>query len=133
MDEKEKLEEINQEFITNGAKKIKDDDLQKVIDKADQIKEKFSGAGPLQRFIDDLQLLISVIKDYWDGKYREIPYFSIAAIVFALLYVLSPVDLIPDFIPGIGYLDDAAVVALCLLMVEQDLHDYAEWKKTNAS
>lgn len=120
-----------EEELKKGAKNVTEDDLKKVLDKRDEIEEKFKGNGPLGRFIADLKLLFSIIKDYANGEYREIPWYSIAAIVFALLYVLSPIDLIPDFIPGIGLVDDALVVAACLAMVEQDLHAYKDWKKKN--
>lgn len=46
--------------------------------------------------------------------------------------MLSPIDLIPDFIPVVGYVDDALVVAACLAMVESDLEIYKEWKKQQA-
>lgn len=117
-----------EEEIKKGAKKVTEEDLQRVLDKRDEIEDKFKGNGPLGRFIADLKILFSLIQDYFKGEYREIPYWSIAAIVAALLYVLSPIDLIPDFIPGIGFLDDAMVVAACLAMVEQDLHNYKDWK-----
>ena len=110
-----------------------DDDFKRVSDKADEIKKKFEKGGPLGRYINDVKLLISIIQDYVKGRYREIPYLSIGAIAFALLYVLSPIDLIPDFIPVVGLLDDAAVVALCLMLVEQDLHEYKEWKVKQAT
>lgn len=128
-----KTNKINEDFIRGGASKINDDDFKKVFDRADDIKEKFESAGPLGRFIADVKLLISIVKDYYNGSYREIPYWAITAIVFALLYVLNPIDLIPDFIPVVGYVDDAAVVALCLLMVEQELHKYKNWKINNIS
>ena len=118
--------------LKKGAKNITEDDLKKVLDKQNEIEKKFSGHGPLGKFVADMKLLFSVIKDYASGEYREIPWYSIAAIVFALLYVLSPVDLIPDFIPIIGYIDDALVVAACLGLIDQDLHKYKEWKKINA-
>lgn len=118
-----------EEQLINGAKQVTEDDLRKVLEKRDEIEKKFSGNGPLARFITDLKLLFSCIQDYVKGEYREIPFWTIAAIVSALLYVLSPVDLIPDFIPVIGYVDDALVVAACLAMVESDLLVYKEWKK----
>ncbi len=122
-------EQVNENFIKRGASKVNDDDVKKVADKADEIRAKFEKGGPLGRFVNDVKLLISIVQDYVKGNYREIPYLSIAAIVFALLYVLSPVDLIPDFIPVVGYIDDAAVVGLCLMMVEQDLHNYKAWRE----
>lgn len=118
--------------LKKGSKNVTEDDLKKVLDRRDEIEQKFKGNGPLGRFLADLKLLFSIIKDYTSGEYREIPWWSVAAIVAALLYVLTPIDLIPDFIPVIGYVDDALVVAACLALVEQDLHKYKDWKKKNA-
>jgi len=130
---KEKVTKTQAEDALNkGAKKVTEDDLQKVLDKQKEIEDKFKGNGPLGRFVADLKTLFSIIKDYISGEYREIPWWSIAAIVAALLYVLSPIDLIPDVIPVIGYVDDAMVVAACLAMVETDLHEYRDWKTKNA-
>ena len=50
-----------------------------------------------------------------------------------VLYVLNPLDLIPDLIFGFGLVDDAGVVALCLKLVESDLHRYAAWKELHSS
>lgn len=66
--------------------------------------------------------------DYSNGKYRSIPFKSVAAIAAAILYFVSPIDVIPDFIPVIGYVDDAAVIALCMKMVGVDVEAYREWK-----
>jgi uncharacterized membrane protein YkvA (DUF1232 family) len=106
--------------------------IKNVLDKADDLKKKFEAKGPLGRFLVDFKLLISILQDYWNGNYRKIPFFSIAAIVAALLYVINPFDIIPDFIPIVGLLDDAAVIAVCLAMVEQDLHNYKDWKINNS-
>ena len=118
-------------LIKEGAKKITDKDIEQVVNRADAIKNKFGADGSLARFIEDAKLLIAIVKDYWAGTYREIPYGSIAAIVFTLAYVLNPFDLIPDAIPVIGQVDDALVFGACLLLVEQDLQNYKKWKIEN--
>jgi uncharacterized membrane protein YkvA (DUF1232 family) len=123
-----KLESADVKFVNAGARKITDADVEKVVDKAEEIKSKFNPKGPLARFFEDGRLLISIVKDYWNGNYRKIPFMAIAAIVFTLLYVLNPWDLIPDFLPLIGQIDDAAVVTICLVLVEQELHTYKAWK-----
>ena len=119
-----------EEALRNGAKKIKESDLRRVLEKRDEIENKFENNGPLGRFIEDLKLMFAIMGDYVTGEYREIPWYTIAAIAAALLYVLSPIDLIPDFIPVIGLTDDAAVVGACLLLVEKDLHTYRNWKES---
>lgn len=52
--------------------------------------------------------------------------------VAALAYVLSPIDLIPDILPLVGFIDDAMVVGACLLLVEQQLAEYEAWKLNQA-
>lgn len=117
--------------LNRGSKKIGEEDLRKVVEKQKEIEDKFKGNGPLGRYIKDVKLLVSIIKDYVNGVYREIPWWSIASIAFALLYVFNPIDIIPDFIPVVGYVDDALVVAACLSLVEADLENYKEWKMKN--
>ena len=133
MDVKKVLSGINENFIKKGAASVNDEDVKKVMVNAEDITEKVIKSGPLQRFIKDVALLISMVKDYWAGVYRRIPWWVIAAVVFALLYVLSPIDLIPDFIPFVGLLDDALVMGLCLALIEQDLLKYQEWKEAQRS
>ena len=107
--------------------------VKSAVDNADLIQKKFEFAGPLGRYLQDVRLLISVAKDYWSGNYRAMPWWAMSAIVFALLYVINPVDLIPDFIPVVGYLDDAAVVSVCLVLVEQELRTYSKCKVRSSS
>ncbi|OPX29198.1 MAG: hypothetical protein B1H09_06665 [Gemmatimonadaceae bacterium 4484_173] len=117
--------------VSDGAKKVTEEDVNRVVTRADDIQRKVLGSGALSRLITDVKLMISLVKDYWNDNYREVPWWTIAAVVAALLYVLSPVDLIPDFIPFFGLLDDAAVVSACLFLVEQDLSNYRKWKNSN--
>jgi len=119
----------NEEYIKEGAQKVTEKDLEKVVNKSEEIRRKFSAKGPLARFIEDGQLLIAIVKDYWSGTYRQIPFGVIASIVFTLIYILNPFDLVPDVLPVIGQLDDAAVMGACLMLVEQDLQKYKDWKQ----
>jgi uncharacterized membrane protein YkvA (DUF1232 family) len=55
------------------------------------------------------KLMLQVVIDYREGRLRHMPYSALSAIVFALDYALNPVDIIPDFLPGIGQLDDLRI------------------------
>ncbi len=75
----------------------------------------------------ELKVLLALLRDYVQGNYREIPFGSMAAIAAAVLYFASPIDVIPDFIPGFGYIDDAAVLVLCLRLIQGDIEKYRQW------
>jgi len=83
------------------------------------------------RLFQDLKLLIPLIKDYWKGTYRDVSVKSIAIFIVALAYTISPIDLIPDYIIGLGQIDDAVILGLSLYFLEKDLRKYKEWKDRN--
>ena len=122
------LNKPSEEYIKDGAQNVTPKDVEKVISRSEEIQRKFSAKGPLARFVEDGKLLMSIVKDYWAGAYRQVPYGVIASSVFTLIYVLNPFDMVPDVLPLIGQLDDVAVLGACLLMVEHDLHTYKDWK-----
>ena len=122
------LNKPSEEFVKDGAQNVTEKDVETVINKSEEIQRKFSTKGPLARFIEDGKLLIAIVKDYWSGAYRQVPYGVIASSVFTLIYVLNPFDLVPDMLPVIGQLDDVAVMGACLILIEMDLHKYKDWK-----
>ena len=88
--------------------------------------------GVLTWLIEDLKLFVSLIRDYRSGAYKKFPFLSVAGIVFTLIYIISPVDLIPDYILGIGQIDDAAILGFCLYLLRKDVRKYKEWLKESA-
>ena len=84
--------------------------------------------GLLARLFQNLRLLIPLIKDYWKGTYRDVSVKSIVIFVAALAYIVSPFDLIPEYIIGLGQIDDALILGLSLYFLEKDLRKYKEWK-----
>lgn len=85
--------------------------------------------GPLEEIWDNIQLLFGMVKDWISGEYKEIPVGSIVVIIMGLLYFVSPVDIIPDFIPG-GLVDDALVLGLVIKQVKSDIEKYKAWKES---
>jgi len=87
--------------------------------------------GLLARLFQDLKLLFPLIKDYWKGTYRDVSAKSIVIFVVALAYIISPIDLIPDYIIGLGQIDDAVILGFSLYFLEKDLRKYKEWRDRN--
>jgi uncharacterized membrane protein YkvA (DUF1232 family) len=123
-------EQVEEEFA-KYSNDVSEDDVSGVLDKEKEILGK--AHGPLAKFAGNMKLLFSVVKDYANGSYREIPWKTIAAIVGSLVYVFSPIDLIPDFIPVAGLLDDAGVLVACLKLISGDLTKYQAWKTISDS
>jgi len=117
------------DYIKEGAAEITPKDIQTVDAKSEDIQKQFSARGPLKRFIEDGRVLRALIRDWRAGKYRQALYGTIAAVAFALLYVVNPFDLVPDVLPFIGAVDDATVIGALLMLVERDLKKYRSWKE----
>lgn len=120
----------DEEYVKEGAENITPEDIKTAAERSEEINRQFSARGPLKRFIEDGKMLTALIKDWRTGNYRKAMYGTIAAAAFALLYVLNPFDLMPDVLPIIGAVDDAAVLGACLMLIERDLRQYRGWKES---
>lgn len=85
------------------------------------------------KFFDNLKILFEMFKAYLKGVYKEIPWQTITMIVAALVYFVSPIDVIPDFILGVGYADDAVVITFVFKSVNDDIQNFLQWKESKAS
>jgi uncharacterized membrane protein YkvA (DUF1232 family) len=79
---------------------------------------------------ETLQTMFRLIKASMSGEYTGVPGTTIAAAVAVLIYFLSPIDLIPDFIPVLGLLDDVALVAWFSTTLKTEMDKFQEWEKT---
>lgn len=75
----------------------------------------------------ELATLITLVRAWVAGDYRQISTTSIVSIVASIIYFLNPLDVIPDFILGFGFLDDATVLAFVLSRVSGELDQFREW------
>ena len=96
-----------------------------VLSKALELTEKIP---VIKDFARDIPVMVNMVKDYIGGYYKRVPKKTIVALSASLIYLVAPCDIIPDYIPGVGYLDDAAVVSYVLNSVKDDVDEYKEWK-----
>ncbi|MBR5344857.1 MAG: DUF1232 domain-containing protein [Clostridia bacterium] len=122
-------------LLTDGFDKAKEtihdkDKVEELLRRAeDRLRNvRSKGFQKIAEALSYIPTFISLVRAYIKGTYREIPAGTIVAIVSALLYFVSPIDLIPDFVPVVGYADDAAVVMACLKLVRNDLDEYIAYR-----
>ena len=104
------------------------EDADRVIQKEGKLATLLASVGQLKKYRKMGEIMLMMIKDYRNGSYKTAPWFTIAAAVTGLLYVLSPLDLIPDFIPILGYVDDLTIMTIIIGWIDTDLHRYMDWK-----
>lgn len=78
----------------------------------------------------DLQALLRMIRAWLDGRYRTMPWQSVVFAIACVVYFVNPFDIIPDFIPGAGFLDDATVLGFVIKSIKQDIEQFLSWEKT---
>ena len=89
--------------------------------------------GPkLGKMRDDLRLMQSLCLAWWRGEYRAISTRALVTIVAGLLYFVSPIDAIPDWLLGVGFLDDIAVLGWVLKTVADELARFKAWRDSQA-
>lgn len=90
------------------------------------------GVPSLKALLSDIGLMFNLVKDFKSGVYRDVSWATIGAILFAIAYLVAPIDLIPDFIPILGMLDDFAIFRIAIAFIQDDLSLYRAWKAEEA-
>lgn len=119
---------IDKDYVSDSIIKIKENDVDVVMGNQEEISNKLVNVNVLKKYSELGKVMLGMLTDYRKGIYSKVPWFTIATIAFGFLYILNPFDIIPDFIPLIGYIDDLAVFTFGLRFIETDLHNYLDWK-----
>lgn len=123
-----KKNKYDNEFNSFRNTHFSEDDVNKVFENEETIMNKMKDEHLIE-FIEYVKLFFYMLKDFVTRKYTEVPIGTIIAIVGTLLYILNPIDIIPDFIPLVGYLDDASIIATCIKAIKVDIDKYKEFKE----
>ena len=92
------------------------------------VEEKLKSIPKVGGKLAKIPTFLSLVKCYITKEYSKVPTATIIAITSALLYFLVPSDMMPDFIPLIGYIDDASVISVCTTLVSHDLKKFTKWR-----
>lgn len=88
--------------------------------------------GLTDEFVDQLRELFRLLRAWVRGRYRQVPWKTLLAVLAAVIYFVNPFDLVPDFIPLLGLTDDASVVAFVIMSVKKEMDRFREWEQANA-
>lgn len=129
---KEKIKEQIDKF-SEKAKKIIDnpEKVSAVLEKAVALCDDLSHLRIIGKHFREASLVCSMINDYICKRYTKVPMATVITLLAAVLYFVSPLDIIPDFLPLIGHLDDVIVFGFVTDAAKVDLKKYEKWKKEN--
>jgi uncharacterized membrane protein YkvA (DUF1232 family) len=96
----------------------------------DEVRSNYRRQADPIKIWEYLGLLFSMLTDSFNGKY-PVPKKTVIIITFALLYLISPIDIAPDILPLIGFVDDVAVLAFAFSLIKEDLENYKAWKMSS--
>ena len=96
-----------------------------------RLEKKLKLIPALGNTLSYIPTMISLVRSYIKKEYSNIPLGSIIAIVSCLIYFLTPIDVIPDAVAGVGYVDDGLVIAACIKLVGSDVKEYQSWREEN--
>lgn len=95
-------------------------------------KSKSVGGDEGIGFREQIGLLSRLIKAYVAGDYRQIQTKTLISIVASLIYFVSPIDVVPDFLPLLGFADDIALIIWMFNSLEGELVNFRQWERDQA-
>ena len=118
-----------EEELGKRAENMTREDIADVLGKEGKAKTIVEKAGFLSQYWNDIKTSFSLIRDWFSGAYDKVPARMIVSLAGALIYLVSPLDLIPDWVPMAGLVDDAAMLAFVFQLSKVDLNAYRQGKK----
>ena len=114
--------------LTNARSYAKDPERLRQLFKEAVKKAPTIPREPFKELWAYFQAMLRLIRAYYRREYRNVPLQNLVMIIGAIIYILNPFDLIPDWIAGLGFADDAVVLAFAVRQTRQTLDDFMTWE-----
>ncbi|MBN1804749.1 MAG: DUF1232 domain-containing protein [Sedimentisphaerales bacterium] len=98
--------------------------VREAIEKANRNK------GALKKLWNKLTTLFRLMKAWARGEYKDVSMKTILLVIAAIIYFVNPFDVVPDFITGVGFVDDAAVTFFVITAIQHDLDKFLKWERS---
>ncbi len=96
--------------------------LERVVNKSDKNESFFDGIW------EDLQAMVRMVRSWRAGDYQDISKKSILIVAGAFLYLVNPLDIIPDFTPLLGMVDDVTVIGYVINNLRKEIQKFKDWE-----
>lgn len=93
----------------------------------------FNSLLRIKPFLRDIMTLGKLTFAFITGSYRKLSKKGIAAILLGGIYLINPVDFVPDFLSIFGLVDDVAVIGFITYLMKDDLDAFRDWDKKEKS
>lgn len=100
-----------------------------IVKAGEKLSRVGDGSEESKGFMDQLKLLIRMVRAHASGAYRAFAPMTLLMFVFAILYFITPIDLIPDIVPVLGFTDDITVALLIMKRFSADIEQYRKWEE----
>ena len=94
----------------------------------DAVNKAYRNRKQLKAVWEDLMAVCRMLKAWSKGDYQSLPWKTIVLSLATIIYFLNPFDMAPDFIPGVGYLDDAVVLGFVVNSIKKELDKFLRWE-----
>ncbi|NTU27907.1 DUF1232 domain-containing protein [Bacillus tequilensis] len=81
-----------------------------------------------KKSIQHIKVFFQMLRDWRNGDYPRSQVKTLLLLTAAILYIAMPLDIIPDFILGLGIIDDAAVLGLIWMLIKKEMSQYEKWR-----
>lgn len=115
------------------AEQLFDDNesMRQILDKtSEKLNAVISSNDKIEEFTNQILTFYRMVSAQLSGEYKNTPWKTLIMIFGSLLYFITPLDMIPDFIPGLGFTDDIAIIFWIYNSVKEDIRQFEQWEKS---
>ena len=108
--------------------------VKELIWQVSQKLKKINGSNKqINELMEHVQLFLRMIKKSLSGEYNAFSNKTLFSLVFGLLYFVTPMDVVPDFIPLLGFSDDLSIVYFIIKNFKSDIEAFKVWELNRES
>ena len=112
------------------AREFSKEGLKRSLLLEDALEKAARNRGPLAEVWRDFTTLIRLLKAWSQGRYRRVPVQTVTLALTSVIYFLNPLDVIPDFLLGVGLIDDVALAGLVIASIRENLDEFRRWESS---